>query len=94
MTSILRSHEVRQGRKVNTRRDSLDSSLCRLDGYAVEHNGLCTTVTQWLFRVRSSFLIPFQVFSAPNYVDQGRNKGAFVRPLAALRIMAYNVALC
>ncbi|KAN0102476.1 Metallo-dependent phosphatase-like protein [Russula decolorans] len=44
VTSILRSHEVRQ------------------DGYAVEHNGLCTTV-----------------FSAPNYVDQGGNKGAFIR---------------
>ncbi|KAN0129198.1 Metallo-dependent phosphatase-like protein [Lactarius tabidus] len=34
----------------------------RQDGYAVEHNGLCTTV-----------------FSAPNYVDQGGNKGAFIR---------------
>jgi len=44
VTSILRSHEVRQ------------------DGYAVEHDGLCTTV-----------------FSAPNYVDQAGNKGAFVR---------------
>jgi len=44
VTSILRSHEVRQ------------------DGYAVEHDGLCTTV-----------------FSAPNYVDQGGNKAAFIR---------------
>ncbi|KAH9978821.1 phosphoprotein phosphatase [Lactifluus volemus] len=44
VTSILRSHEVRQ------------------DGYAIEHDGLCTTV-----------------FSAPNYVDQGGNKGAFIR---------------
>jgi len=34
----------------------------RQDGYAVEHNGLCTTV-----------------FSAPNYVDQGGNRGAFIR---------------
>ncbi|KAI9461247.1 phosphoprotein phosphatase [Lactarius psammicola] len=34
----------------------------RQDGYAIEHNGLCTTV-----------------FSAPNYVDQGGNKGAFIR---------------
>lgn len=34
----------------------------RQDGYAVEHEGLCTTV-----------------FSAPNYVDQSGNKGAFVR---------------
>lgn len=31
-------------------------------GYAIEHEGLCTTV-----------------FSAPNYVDQSGNKGAFVR---------------
>lgn len=31
------------------------------DGYAIEHDGLCTTV-----------------FSAPNYVDQVGNKGAFV----------------
>jgi hypothetical protein len=31
-------------------------------GYAIEHDGLCTTV-----------------FSAPNYVDQSGNKGAFVR---------------
>lgn len=34
----------------------------RQDGYAIEHQGLCTTV-----------------FSAPNYVDQSGNKGAFVR---------------
>jgi len=34
----------------------------RQQGYAIEHEGLCTTV-----------------FSAPNYVDQGGNKGAFVR---------------
>ncbi|KAG1734694.1 phosphoprotein phosphatase [Suillus paluster] len=34
----------------------------RQDGYAVEHDGLCTTV-----------------FSAPNYVDQVGNKGAFIR---------------
>ncbi|VDB87338.1 unnamed protein product [Peniophora sp. CBMAI 1063] len=34
----------------------------RMDGYAIEHNGLCTTV-----------------FSAPNYVDQTGNKGAFIR---------------
>ncbi|KAI0695456.1 phosphoprotein phosphatase [Cytidiella melzeri] len=34
----------------------------RQDGYAIEHNGLCTTV-----------------FSAPNYVDQTGNKGAFIR---------------
>ncbi|KAH9832170.1 phosphoprotein phosphatase [Rhodofomes roseus] len=34
----------------------------RQDGYAIEHDGLCTTV-----------------FSAPNYVDQGGNKGAFIR---------------
>ena len=34
-----------------------------LDGYAIEHDGLCTTV-----------------FSAPNYVDQAGNKGAFVSP--------------
>jgi len=34
----------------------------RQDGYAVEHEGLCTTV-----------------FSAPNYVDQSGNKGAFIR---------------
>ncbi|KAJ3490364.1 hypothetical protein NLI96_g1484 [Meripilus lineatus] len=32
------------------------------DGYAIEHDGLCTTV-----------------FSAPNYVDQAGNKGAFIR---------------
>ncbi|KAI0958829.1 hypothetical protein AcV7_004535 [Taiwanofungus camphoratus] len=38
----------------------------RQDGYAVEHNGLCTTV-----------------FSAPNYVDQAGNKGAFIRIDAA-----------
>ncbi|KAA1476032.1 phospho protein phosphatase, partial [Dentipellis sp. KUC8613] len=40
----------------------LRSHEVRQDGYAIEHNGLCTTV-----------------FSAPNYVDQGGNKGAFVR---------------
>ncbi|CAL1707379.1 unnamed protein product [Somion occarium] len=34
----------------------------RQDGYAIEHDGLCTTV-----------------FSAPNYVDQTGNKGAFIR---------------
>ncbi|KAI0341951.1 phosphoprotein phosphatase [Trametopsis cervina] len=34
----------------------------RQDGYAIEHNGLCTTV-----------------FSAPNYVDQTGNRGAFIR---------------
>ncbi|KAJ3551988.1 hypothetical protein NM688_g4393 [Phlebia brevispora] len=34
----------------------------RQDGYAIEHDGLCTTV-----------------FSAPNYVDQAGNKGAFIR---------------
>ncbi|KAL4074176.1 phosphoprotein phosphatase [Scleroderma citrinum] len=34
----------------------------RPDGYAVEHDGLCTTV-----------------FSAPNYVDQVGNKGAYIR---------------
>ncbi|KAH9054197.1 phosphoprotein phosphatase [Lactarius vividus] len=40
----------------------LRSHEVRQDGYAIEHNGLCTTV-----------------FSAPNYVDQGGNKGAFIR---------------
>ncbi|THH21332.1 hypothetical protein EW146_g180 [Bondarzewia mesenterica] len=40
----------------------LRSHEVRQDGYAIEHNGLCTTV-----------------FSAPNYVDQAGNKGAFVR---------------
>jgi len=34
----------------------------RQNGYAIEHDGLCTTV-----------------FSAPNYVDQTGNKGAFIR---------------
>ncbi|KAI6110627.1 phosphoprotein phosphatase [Pisolithus croceorrhizus] len=34
----------------------------RPDGYAIEHEGLCTTV-----------------FSAPNYVDQVGNKGAYIR---------------
>ncbi|KAF9820368.1 hypothetical protein IEO21_01377 [Rhodonia placenta] len=38
----------------------------RQDGYAIEHDGLCTTV-----------------FSAPNYVDQAGNKGAFIRIDAA-----------
>lgn len=36
--------------------------IINLDGYAIEHEGLCVTV-----------------FSAPNYVDQSGNKGAFVR---------------
>lgn len=40
----------------------LRSHEVRQDGYAIEHNGLCTTV-----------------FSAPNYVDQAGNKGAFIR---------------
>ncbi|KZV73299.1 Metallo-dependent phosphatase [Peniophora sp. CONT] len=40
----------------------LRSHEVRMDGYAIEHNGLCTTV-----------------FSAPNYVDQTGNKGAFIR---------------
>ncbi|PCH43789.1 protein phosphatase 5 [Wolfiporia cocos MD-104 SS10] len=38
----------------------------RQDGYAIEHDGLCTTV-----------------FSAPNYVDQAGNRGAFIRIDAA-----------
>ncbi|KAH9935326.1 phosphoprotein phosphatase [Fomitopsis serialis] len=38
----------------------------RQDGYAIEHDGLCTTV-----------------FSAPNYVDQAGNKGAFVSNISA-----------
>ncbi|KAF9222576.1 protein phosphatase 5 [Gyrodon lividus] len=38
----------------------------REHGYAVEHDGLCTTV-----------------FSAPNYVDQVGNKGAYIRIDAA-----------
>ncbi|KAL6310377.1 Metallo-dependent phosphatase-like protein [Sparassis latifolia] len=38
----------------------------RQDGFAIEHDGLCTTV-----------------FSAPNYVDQAGNKGAFIRIDAA-----------
>lgn len=42
-----------------------DSNVKSADGYAVEHDGLCTTV-----------------FSAPNYVDQVGNKGAFVCPYA------------
>lgn len=36
--------------------------IANTGGYAIEHEGLCTTV-----------------FSAPNYVDQSGNKGAFVR---------------
>ncbi|KAF8497632.1 protein phosphatase 5 [Gautieria morchelliformis] len=40
----------------------LRSHEVRQGGYAVEHDGLCTTV-----------------FSAPNYVDQVGNKGAYVR---------------
>ncbi|KAI0321169.1 phosphoprotein phosphatase [Amylostereum chailletii] len=40
----------------------LRSHEVRQNGYAVEHNGLCTTV-----------------FSAPNYVDQTGNKGAYIR---------------
>ncbi|KAG8803392.1 hypothetical protein FRC16_005589 [Serendipita sp. 398] len=40
----------------------LRSHEVRQGGYAIEHDGLCTTV-----------------FSAPNYVDQSGNKGAFVR---------------
>ncbi|KZT43623.1 protein phosphatase 5 [Sistotremastrum suecicum HHB10207 ss-3] len=38
----------------------------RQEGYAIEHDGLCTTV-----------------FSAPQYCDQGTNKGAFIRIDAA-----------
>jgi len=38
-----------------------DTDFGSPDGYAIEHDGLCTTV-----------------FSAPNYVDQVGNKGAFV----------------
>ena len=48
VTGILRSHEVRQGRKFNVSQDYANSSLY-LDGYAVEHNGLCTTVSRRLF---------------------------------------------
>ncbi|CAE6468518.1 unnamed protein product, partial [Rhizoctonia solani] len=40
----------------------LRSHEVRQGGYAIEHDGLCTTV-----------------FSAPNYVDQVGNKGAYVR---------------
>jgi hypothetical protein len=50
-----------------------------LDGYEIEHDGLCTTV-----------------FSAPNYVDQGGNKGAFVRllflhPFLCLTVLRYGL---
>ena len=52
------------------------------DGYAIEHNGLCTTVCHLiiiLYAWYSTLLVVIQVFSAPNYVDQAGNKGAFVR---------------
>ncbi|KAF8639532.1 hypothetical protein AX17_001437 [Amanita inopinata Kibby_2008] len=48
ISGVIRSHEWRL--------------ILFLDGYQVEHDGLCITV-----------------FSAPNYVDQAGNKGAFVR---------------
>ncbi|CCM01500.1 uncharacterized protein FIBRA_03554 [Fibroporia radiculosa] len=60
VTGIIRSHEVRQGEGYETL--SLSINRSELDGYAIEHDGLCTTV-----------------FSAPNYVDQAGNKGAFIR---------------
>ena len=50
----------------------------RANGYAIEHDGLCITVS-----MSTSALTwrtqHYQVFSAPNYVDQSGNKGAFVR---------------
>ncbi|KAI0790789.1 Metallo-dependent phosphatase-like protein [Abortiporus biennis] len=48
--------------KLNGVTGIIRSHEVRQDGYAIEHNGLCTTV-----------------FSAPNYVDQAGNKGAFIR---------------
>ncbi|CAG7854684.1 Serine/threonine-protein phosphatase T Short=PPT [Serendipita indica DSM 11827] len=48
--------------KLNGITGVLRSHEVRQGGYAIEHDGLCTTV-----------------FSAPNYVDQTGNKGAFVR---------------
>jgi len=48
--------------KLNGVAGIIRSHEVRQDGYAVEHDGLCTTV-----------------FSAPNYVDQAGNKGAFIR---------------
>ncbi|KAF7790340.1 hypothetical protein EIP86_001295 [Pleurotus ostreatoroseus] len=66
VTGIIRSHEVRQG-NIQARNDEVvTTNFCSVDGYAIEHDGLCTTV-----------------FSAPNYVDQAGNKGAFIRIDAA-----------
>jgi len=61
VSGIIRSHEVRQGMSFSTLVRECRRQLVILDGYEIEHNGLCTTV-----------------FSAPNYVDQSGNKGAFV----------------
>jgi len=52
--------------KLNGISGIMRSHEVRQDGYAVEHDGLCTTV-----------------FSAPQYCDQGTNKGAFIRVDAA-----------
>jgi hypothetical protein len=53
-----------------------------VDGYEIEHDGLCTTVCHGLKSrcVGLADICLSKVFSAPNYVDVSGNKGAFVSP--------------
>ena len=53
VTGIFRSHEVRQGMHTAKVHQVLQKLNCQLDGYAIEHDGLCTTV---------STLPPFKLF--------------------------------
>lgn len=77
VAGIIRSHEVRQGESyINY--SPKNRADCWTDGYAVEHDGLCTTVSSLVHRLSLIINVLHKVFSAPNYVDQAGNKGAFV----------------
>jgi len=48
VTGIIRSHEVRQGNKKKlSQLRNLHFLIVFTDGYAIEHDGLCTTVCIW-----------------------------------------------
>lgn len=81
VTGILRSHEVRQGRKMDdlfffvTHTDYIQAVMpLNITGYVQRYAVLYIRYPISFPHKRS------QVFSAPNYVDQGGNKGAFVCP--------------
>ncbi|KAF8236589.1 hypothetical protein L208DRAFT_1390713 [Tricholoma matsutake] len=45
VSGIIRSHEVRQGRGCGCALASDGAKCCIADGYQIEHDGLCTTVS-------------------------------------------------